>query len=57
VKSEVTRTSSSGRSKGRGFRITALKTEKIATSAPIPRASVPMATAAKPGLLLSVRRA
>ena len=57
VKSAVTRTSSSGFGCGRGLRSMACTTEKMAVFAPMPRASVPIATAAKPGLRRSIRRA
>jgi hypothetical protein len=57
LRSPVTRTSSSGLEKGSGLRSTAFTTEKMAVLAPMPRASVATATAAKPGLRASIRSA
>jgi len=52
----VTTMTRSGSSNGIGRSTTALTTLKIAVVAPIPRASVRIAVAAKPGWRSSVRR-
>ena len=50
-------TSRSGSGKGTGFSRTAFTTEKIAALAPMPIASVRIATIVKPGVFTSILKA